>query len=88
MRESREQAGIAFQTYYEAMHEDDYLLQDKLSDPVAFLTRTNRDTMYFDQAMREPDADEFVKAAVKEVNDHIENKHWELVPRSEVPKGQ
>jgi hypothetical protein len=88
MRESKEQAGIAFQTYFEAMHEDDYLLQDEMTDPVAFLVKTNRDTMYFDQAMREPDADEFIKAAVKEINDHIENKHWELVPRSEVPKEQ
>eukprot|EP00970_Alexandrium_tamarense_P016063 scaffold6008_cov76-Alexandrium_tamarense.AAC.1 len=43
------------------------------------------DIMYFHQAMKQPDSEEFVKAVVKEVNGHIENNHWQLVPRSEVP---
>jgi hypothetical protein len=30
MQESYEQRGITFLAYYEAMHEDDYLLQDDL----------------------------------------------------------
>ncbi len=44
--------------------------------------------MYFHEAMQAPDADEFVKAVVKEVNDHIECKHWEFIPRKQVPKGE
>ena len=44
-------------------------------------------TQYFDQAMRQPDKDEFVKAIVQEVNAHIDCNHWELIPRSQVPKG-
>jgi hypothetical protein len=28
--------------------------------------------------MKAPDRNQFKKAIVKEVNDHIENKHWEL----------
>jgi hypothetical protein len=87
MKESLEQRDIAFQAYYEAMHEDDYLLQDEMQNPVAFLAHANKDTMYFHQAMKAPDRDEFIKAVVKEVNDHIENKHWELVPRESVPRG-
>eukprot|EP00956_Cyclotella_meneghiniana_P028259 scaffold65189_cov41-Cyclotella_meneghiniana.AAC.1 len=44
------------------------------------------DIMYFHQAMRQADADEFAKAVVKEVYGHIKQKHWKLVPRSEVPE--
>jgi hypothetical protein len=28
-----------------------------------------------------------MQAVIKEVNDHIENKNWELIPRDKVPKG-
>ena len=55
-------------------------------DPIAFKATGDPDTMYFHQAMKEPDKDEFLKAIVKEVNDPKGN-HWELVPISEVPKG-
>ena len=68
------------------MHEDDYRLQEEMEDPIAFLASSNADTMYFDQAMKQPDCKEFIKAVVKEVNDHIECKHWQLIPRSQVPK--
>jgi hypothetical protein len=37
--------------------------------------------------MKAPDQDEFVKAIVKEINDHIVSKNWELVPRQDVPPG-
>ena len=75
-----------YSSYYEAMHEDDYLLQDQLQDPIAFMTSTSPDVMYFDQAIHQPDSAEFVKAIIPEVNDHIERKHWELIPRDQVPK--
>jgi hypothetical protein len=87
MQESLEQRDIAFQSYYEAMHEEEYLLQDEMLNPIAFLTGSNEDSMYFHQAMKAPDRNQFKKAIVKEVNDHIENKHWELIPREAVPKG-
>ena len=90
MQESQEQRAnnlVAYSAYYEALHEDDYQIQEDMVDPIAFLARTNADTMYFDQAMKQPDKDEFVKAIVQEVNDHIDRNHWKLIPRSEVPKG-
>jgi hypothetical protein len=87
MQESLEQRDIAFQSYYEAMHEEEYLLQDEMLNPIAFLAGSNEDTMYFHQAMKAPDRNQFKKAIVKEVNDHIENKHWELIPHEAVPKG-
>jgi hypothetical protein len=79
---------VAYSSYYEVLHEDDYKLQDEMSDPIAFLARTSDpDTMYFHQAIRQPDREEFIKAIIKEINDHIKHKHWVLVPREQVPKG-
>ena len=43
------------------------------------------DIMYFHQAIRQPDAGDFVKAVVKEVEGHVRDKHWVLVKREEVP---
>ncbi len=43
--------------------------------------------MYLHQALQQPDAREFVKAIIKEVNGHIDNNHWKLIPRTEVPEG-
>ena len=34
--------------------------------------------------LKEPDVADFVKAMVKEVQDHEDNDHWELVPRSSI----
>ncbi len=45
------------------------------------------DIMYLHQAVRQPDAREFVEAVIKEVNGHIDNNHWKLIPRTEVPEG-
>jgi hypothetical protein len=69
------------------MHGDEYRIQDEMADPIAFLAKADEDTMYFHQAMKAPDKKEFVKAIVKEMNDHIVAKNWELVPREDVPEG-
>ena len=45
------------------------------------------DVMYWHQAMREPDREQFIIAAQKEVNDHTANGLWEVVKRKDVPKG-
>jgi hypothetical protein len=44
------------------------------------------DIMYYDQALQQPDAKQFANAIVKEVNGHVNNKHWTLVKRMDVPK--
>ena len=44
-------------------------------DPIAFMARYDQYKMYFDQSMRQPDKDRFIKAMVKEINDHTERKH-------------
>jgi len=90
MRESLDQnkGKRAFQsTYYEVMHEADYTIQNESNDPISFLAKTDADTMYLYQALREPDRDQFIKAVIREVNNHIKRKHWELIPMSQDPEG-
>jgi hypothetical protein len=74
----------AEEDYYDALHEDEYRVQDQMIDPVAFLAKRDEETMYFHQAMKAPDRDEFVKAIVntiiKEMNDRVVSKNSELVP--------
>jgi len=36
-----------------------------MSDPTIFLAKTDQDTMYYHQAINQPDTDEFRKAKVK-----------------------
>jgi hypothetical protein len=44
------------------------------------------DIMYYDQALQQPDAKQFSNVVVKEVNGHVNNKHWILVKQKDVPK--
>jgi hypothetical protein len=81
------QEGDAEERYYDAMHEDEYRIQNEMTDPKAFLAKTDEDSMYFHQAMKAPGRDEFIKAIVKEMNDHIVSINWELVPRQDIPPG-
>jgi hypothetical protein len=63
---------VGYSSYYEVLHEDDYKLQDDMSNPIAFLSRhSDPDTMYFHEAIQQPDREEFIKAIIKEINDHI-----------------
>ena len=54
---------------------------------LAYAASADPDTMYFHEAMKEPDKDEFIKAMRKEVESHTENGVWEVMPASKVPKG-
>jgi hypothetical protein len=42
--------------------------------------------MYLHQVLQQPDAAEFGKAVVKEVNGHVENGNWQLMRRDQLPK--
>jgi hypothetical protein len=55
-------------------------LQELMRNPIAFHAEMMGDIMYLNQALRQPDVKEFVNAVIKEINGHVENKHWELVP--------
>jgi hypothetical protein len=75
------------ESYYDALHEDDYRIQDDMRDPVTFISATNKYTTYYDQATRAPERQYFVEVVVKEVSIHITSKHWKLITKSQVPKG-
>jgi len=49
---------------------------------------TDPDTLYFHQAMKEPDADKFLAAANREFEDLVEKDVFEIVPASKVPEGE
>jgi hypothetical protein len=42
------------------------------------------DTMYLREALRQPDREEFLKAMVKEIEDHTKKGHWRVTNRSEM----
>ncbi len=44
------------------------------------------DILYLQQALRQPDAKEFVKAVIKEVNGYVDCNNWTLKKRSKVPE--
>ena len=63
-------------SYYEVLHEDDFKLQDEMLDPIAFKATGNPDDMYFHQALKQPDKEDFLKAIVTKINHHIVGNHW------------
>ena len=75
----------AYSAYYDVLHEEDFALQDQMNDPLAFKASSDPDTLYYHEAMAAPDRKEFLQAIVNEVNAHIENNHWALIPKDEVP---
>jgi hypothetical protein len=72
---------------YEIFAHREYDVQDRASDPIAFSATSDPDTMYWHQAMKGPDKAEFLKAAQEEVKSHVDNKHFVLRKRSDLPKG-
>ena len=46
------------------------------------------DTMYLHQALKEPGRDKFIEAMNKEWEDQDKNGNIELIPISQVPKGE
>ena len=56
-----------------------------LEQVTAMIAKSDPDTMYLDEALRQPDRHEFIKAMHKELNDHITRKHWKVVPLKSVP---
>jgi hypothetical protein len=72
---------------YGRLHDSHLDLQDRMRHPIAILAEMMGDVMYLHQALRQPDFKEFVEAVINEVNGHVNNNHWKLIPRTEVPEG-
>ena len=72
---------------YDAEHDEHLLMQERMRHPIAFHAEMVGDTMYYHQAMRQPDAPQFMDAIVKEINGHVDGNTWELIRREDVPDG-
>ncbi len=68
-----------------AVYDDEYETIIDNINPMSLLAQTDADTMYWDQALAQPDADQFIEAAILEVQTHEENGHWIVVPLREIP---
>jgi hypothetical protein len=55
--------------------------------PIAFAASSDPDTLYLHEAMKQPDADQFIKAMAEEIQAHEDNHHWEVVIRDVIPHG-
>jgi hypothetical protein len=69
------------------LHNSHLDLQDRMRYLIALLAEMMGDIMYLHQALQQPDAREFMQAVIKELNGHINNDHWKLIPHTEVPEG-
>jgi hypothetical protein len=68
----------------ELFHDAHLQLQEQMRNPIAFHAEMMGDIMYLQQALKQPDAKEFVQAVIKEVNGHVDSNNWTLRKRSKV----
>jgi hypothetical protein len=73
------------ETDEDLFHDAHLDLQERMRNPIAFHAKMMGDIMYLQQALRQPDAKEYVQAVVKEVNGHVDSNNWTLKKRDEVP---
>ena len=59
-----------------------------MSSFVATSSGSDPDTLTLAEALRQPDREEFLKAMNKELTDHIDRKHWKVVPLKSVSRGK
>ena len=79
---------ISFSSYFEALHQDDYKFQDDIVDPIAFQATLDKDTLYYHQAMKADDSQQFKKAMKTELDAHSHRKHWEVIYLDDIPEGE
>ncbi len=60
--------------------------QQQMRNPIAFHAEMMGDIMYLQQALTQPDVNEFVQAVIKEVNGHVDSNNWMLQKQREVPE--
>ena len=67
------------------------MFPNDLIDPgqiTAYAASSDPDTMYWHEAMRQPDAEKFREAATKEVKTQTEMGVYEIIKKSEVPRNE
>ena len=51
--------------YYDAMHKDNLQMQEYILNPIVFSEINNVNNLYYNQAMKAPDAREFQRSIIK-----------------------
>jgi hypothetical protein len=74
------------ETNEDLFHDTHFELQERMQTPIAFHAEMMGDILYLQQALRQPDAKEFVQTVIKEVNRHVDCKNQTLKKRSKVPE--
>jgi hypothetical protein len=74
------------ETNEDLFHNAHLELQEWMQNPIAFHAEMMGNILYLQQALRQPDAKEFVQAVIKEVNGHVDCNNWTLKKRREVPE--
>ncbi len=75
------------------LHEVSELYDGTLNDLISYafsaleIDTSNNEVFTYSKAMKEPDANRFIEAMQKEVEDHKSRDHWEIVPHSSIPSG-
>jgi hypothetical protein len=82
---------MAHQSTFEETDEDLFHdvhleLQERMRNPIAFHAEMMSDIMYLQQALRQPNAKEFMQAVVKEINGHVDCDNWTIKKRNKVPE--
>ena len=62
------------------------LIHQETHPLVAYAASSNPDILTLNEAMVAPDAHQFRQAMLKEVRAHEERHHWEIIPKTQVPK--
>ena len=87
-----EQGLVAWEVLYDQDDEetkptqnDQFILQGRPSNPIAFAASADPDIMYYHQAMKEPDHEQFKRSVLKEICNHETNQHLEVIPNQNIP---
>ena len=65
--------------------DDQFIVQGRLSNPIRFTASADPDIMYYHQAMKEPNHEQFRRSVQKEIQDHEMNQHWEVISKQDLP---
>jgi hypothetical protein len=63
------------ETNEDLFHDAHLELQERMQNPIAFHAEMMGDILYLQQALRQPDAKEFMQAVIKEVDGHVDCKN-------------
>jgi hypothetical protein len=69
------------------IHNAHLQLQERMRNPITFYAEMMGEyILYLQQALKQPNAKEFVKVVIKEVNGHVDSNNWMLRKQSKVPE--